>query len=99
MVVVDGRREGREIAGREHRMHGRRQARVGQLADEEVEKTLQLGDVAPRLGRERGWIDNPGVNFLAKFLDLEVTDIWETATFYSMLNVRPVGRHHIERGG
>jgi NADH-quinone oxidoreductase subunit E len=46
--------------------------------------------------RERGWIDNPGVNFLAKFLDLEVTDIWETATFYSMFNLRPVGRHHLQ---
>jgi NADH-quinone oxidoreductase E subunit len=46
--------------------------------------------------RERGWIDNPGVNFLAKFLDLEVTDIWETATFYSMFNLHPVGRHHIQ---
>lgn len=46
--------------------------------------------------RERGWIDNPGVNFLAKFLDLEVTDVWETATFYSMFNLRPIGRHHIQ---
>lgn len=46
--------------------------------------------------RERGWIDNPGVNFLAKFLNLEVTDVWETATFYSMLNMRPIGRHHIQ---
>jgi NADH:ubiquinone oxidoreductase subunit E len=46
--------------------------------------------------RERGWIDNPGVNFLARFLDLEVTDVWETATFYSMLNMRPVGRNHIQ---
>ncbi len=46
--------------------------------------------------RERGWIDNPGVNFLAKFLGLEVSDIWETATFYSMFNLRPVGRHHIQ---
>jgi NADH-quinone oxidoreductase subunit E len=47
--------------------------------------------------RERGgWIDNPGVNFLAKFLDLEVTDVWETATFYSMFNLRPVGKHHIQ---
>jgi NADH-quinone oxidoreductase E subunit len=46
--------------------------------------------------RERGWVDNPGVNFLAKFLGLEVTDIWETATFYSMFNLRPVGRHHIQ---
>jgi NADH-quinone oxidoreductase subunit E len=46
--------------------------------------------------RERGWIDNAGINFLAKFLGLEVTDVWETATFYSMFNLRPVGRHHIQ---
>ncbi len=46
--------------------------------------------------RERGWVDNPGVNFLAKFLDLNPTDVWETATFYSMFNLRPVGRHHIQ---
>jgi NADH-quinone oxidoreductase subunit E len=46
--------------------------------------------------RERGWIDNPGVNFLADFLDLKVTDVWETATFYSMFNLHPVGRHHIQ---
>lgn len=46
--------------------------------------------------RERGYIDNPGVNYLAKFLNLEVTDVWETATFYSMFNMRPVGRHHLQ---
>ena len=46
--------------------------------------------------RERGWVDNAGVNFLAKFLELEVTDVWETATFYSMFNLRPVGRHHLQ---
>ena len=46
--------------------------------------------------RERGWVDNPGVNFLAKFLDLEVTDVWETATFYSMFNLRKVGRYHLQ---
>jgi NADH-quinone oxidoreductase E subunit len=46
--------------------------------------------------RERGWIDNAGVNFLAKFLDLQVTDVWETATFYSMFNLRQVGKHHIQ---
>ncbi len=46
--------------------------------------------------RERGYVDNPGVNFLADFLEIEVTDVWETATFYSMFNLRPVGRHHIQ---
>lgn len=46
--------------------------------------------------RERGWLDNAGVNFLAQFLKLEVTDVWETATFYSMFNLRKVGRHHLQ---
>ena len=46
--------------------------------------------------RERGYVDNQGANFLAKFLDLEVTDVWETATFYSMFNMRQVGKHHIQ---
>ncbi|CAN5486959.1 NADH-quinone oxidoreductase subunit NuoE [soil metagenome] len=46
--------------------------------------------------RERGYIDNGGVNYLAKFLELEVTDVWETATFYSMFNLRPVGKYHIQ---
>ena len=46
--------------------------------------------------RERGHIDNAGVNFLADFLGLEVTDVWETATFYSMFNLHPVGKYHIQ---
>ena len=46
--------------------------------------------------RERGYVDNAGVNFLARLLEVEVTDIWETATFYSMFNMRPVGRHHLQ---
>lgn len=46
--------------------------------------------------RERGYVDNPGVNFLAKFLDLEVTDVWETVTFYSMFNLHPVGKYHLQ---
>jgi NADH-quinone oxidoreductase subunit E len=46
--------------------------------------------------RERGYIDGPGVNFLAKHLKLQITDIWETATFYSMFNFRPIGKYHIQ---
>jgi len=46
--------------------------------------------------RERGYVDNPGVNFLAKFLDLEISDVWETATFYSMFNLHKIGKYHIQ---
>jgi NADH-quinone oxidoreductase subunit E len=46
--------------------------------------------------RERGWLDPPGVAYLADRLRLRITDVWEVATFYSMINTKPVGRHHIQ---
>jgi NADH-quinone oxidoreductase E subunit len=46
--------------------------------------------------RERGYVDNAGVNFLAQKLEIQVQDVWETATFYSMINMRPVGKYHIQ---
>src|SRR5919205_3802814 len=46
--------------------------------------------------REGGYLDPPGVAYLANRLQLRVTDIWEVATFYSMLNTKPVGKYHIQ---
>jgi len=46
--------------------------------------------------RERGYLDPPGVLYLANRLSLRVTDIWEVATFYSMIYTDPVGKYHIQ---
>jgi NADH-quinone oxidoreductase E subunit len=46
--------------------------------------------------RERGYLDPAGVLYLANRLALRVTDIWEVATFYSMIQTRPVGKYHIQ---
>jgi NADH-quinone oxidoreductase E subunit len=46
--------------------------------------------------RERGYLDPPGVLYLANRLSLRVTDIWEVATFYSMINTKPIGKYHIQ---
>lgn len=46
--------------------------------------------------RERGYLDPPGVAYLAKRLALRITDIWEVATFYSMIYTKPVGKYHIQ---
>ena len=46
--------------------------------------------------RERGYLDPPGVSYLAKRLNLRITDIWEVATFYSMIYTKPVGKYHIQ---
>ena len=46
--------------------------------------------------RERGYLDPPGVAYLAKRLGLRITDIWEVATFYSMIHTQPIGKYHIQ---
>src|SRR5712691_12457380 len=46
--------------------------------------------------RERGYLDAPGVSYLARRLNLRITDIWEVATFYSMIHVKPIGKYHIQ---
>ncbi|HEY5446354.1 MAG TPA: NAD(P)H-dependent oxidoreductase subunit E, partial [Pyrinomonadaceae bacterium] len=46
--------------------------------------------------RERGYLDPPGVLYLANRLNLRITDIWEVATFYSMIYTEPVGKYHIQ---
>ncbi len=47
--------------------------------------------------RERGgYLDPPGVAYLADRLGVRITDIWEVATFYSMINTEPVGKYHLQ---
>lgn len=46
--------------------------------------------------RERGYLDPPGVAYLADRLGVRITDIWEVATFYSMIYTKPVGKYHIQ---
>ena len=46
--------------------------------------------------RERGYLDPAGVLYLANRLTLRITDIWEVATFYSMIYTEPVGKYHIQ---
>ncbi|MCA1594338.1 MAG: NAD(P)H-dependent oxidoreductase subunit E [Acidobacteria bacterium] len=47
--------------------------------------------------RERaGFLDPPGVAYLANRLGVRIMDIWEVATFYSMINTEPVGMYHLQ---
>jgi NADH-quinone oxidoreductase E subunit len=46
--------------------------------------------------RERGYLDPPGVAYIADRLDIRITDVWEVGTFYSMINLEPVGKYHIQ---
>ena len=44
---------------------------------------------------EHGYLTQPDMDAVAGYLGLEPIQVYEVATFYSMFEKRPVGRHHI----
>lgn len=45
---------------------------------------------------QNGWISKEIMEYLAGLLDLTPAYIYETVTFYTMYNKKPIGRHHIQ---
>src|SRR5580693_7355459 len=43
-----------------------------------------------------GWLDVPVMDYVATLLQLEPIEVYEVATFYSMFNLKPVGRYVFE---
>jgi NADH-quinone oxidoreductase subunit E len=43
-----------------------------------------------------GWISPEGISYLAKRLELTQAQLYSTASFYTMFNLKPVGKHHIQ---
>jgi NADH-quinone oxidoreductase subunit E len=43
-----------------------------------------------------GWLDVPVMDYIASLLNIEPIEVYEVATFYSMYNLKPVGKHLFE---
>ena len=43
-----------------------------------------------------GWLDTPVMDYVAELLNILPIEVYEVATFYSMLNTEPVGKHVFE---
>src|ERR1700677_1411387 len=43
-----------------------------------------------------GWLDVPVMDYVAELLQIEPIEVYEVATFYSMLNTKPVGKYMFE---
>jgi NADH-quinone oxidoreductase subunit E len=61
---------------------------------------MPLLDLAQRqVGAEtdtQGWLPLPVIEFVARELDMPVIRVLEVATFYTMYNLKPVGRFHVQ---
>ena len=44
----------------------------------------------------QGWLPIPVIEFVARELDMPVVRVLEVATFYTMYNLAPVGRFHVQ---
>jgi NADH-quinone oxidoreductase subunit E len=43
-----------------------------------------------------GWLSPETMDYVASLLDIESIEVYEVATFYSMYNLKPVGKHVFE---
>ena len=55
---------------------------------------LPLLDLAQR--QNGGWISQAVMEHVAELLDMASIRVYEVATFYTMLNLEPVGRYHVQ---
>ncbi len=42
------------------------------------------------------WLDTPVMDYVAELLNIEPIEVYEVATFYSMFNLKPVGKYVLE---
>ena len=63
----------------------------------------QASAVIPLLWRAQeqagGWVPEAAIRYVAQFLDMANIRVMEIATFYTMFNLAPVGRHHVQLCG
>jgi NADH-quinone oxidoreductase subunit E len=43
-----------------------------------------------------GWLDVPVMDYVAEILSINPIEVYEVATFYTMFNMRPVGKYLLE---
>lgn len=43
-----------------------------------------------------GWLPQEAIQAVSEFLDMPLMRVYEVATFYTMFNLSPVGKHHIQ---
>ena len=62
--------------------------------------SIPLLDLAQRqVGAEtqtQGWLPVPVIEFVARAIEVPYMRVYEVATFYTMFNLAPVGRYHVQ---
>ena len=60
----------------------------------QLSAVLPLLDLAQR--QNNGWLSISALEYVADFLEAPYIRIYEVASFYTMFNLKPVGKHHVQ---
>ncbi len=66
-------------------------------AGRQASAVLPLLDIAQR--QHNNWVPMKAIEYIADLLDMPVMRVFEVATFYTMYNLSPVGKYHIQLCG
>ena len=55
---------------------------------------MPLLDIAQR--QNDGWVCEPAIRVIAEMLEMPYIRVLEVATFYTMYNLHPIGKHHVQ---
>ncbi len=55
---------------------------------------MPLLDLAQR--QHDGWLPRAAMDHVAEFLGMAPIRVYEVATFYTMYNLKPIGKHHVQ---
>ncbi len=55
---------------------------------------MPLLDLAQR--QNGGWLSKPAIEYVANRLSMPIIRVYEVASFYTMYNLKPIGKHHVE---
>jgi NADH-quinone oxidoreductase subunit E len=72
------------------------QAEFQKIAGKYPEKRAALLPLLHLAQREFGWISREVMRYLSELLEIPVTEVLDTATFYTMFKTRPSGKYHIQ---
>ena len=62
-------------------------------ADQSASAVMPLLNLAQR--QNQGWLSTEAIVYVADYLSMPEVRVWEVATFYSLFNIKPLGKHVI----
>jgi NADH-quinone oxidoreductase E subunit len=72
------------------------QSEFQQIVEKYPQTRAALLPVLHLAQREFGWISREVMHYLSEILEIPVTEVLDTATFYTMFKTRPSGKYHIQ---